>query len=79
MAIWKEAFKNHKRRFQHRNSRNRPAQFELVERPKFHTLIRNINAAVRDCEGRLQCQTFKCNFHEHLGVTMVVAYRPPLF
>ncbi len=46
----------------------RPAQFELVERARFHTLIRNPNETVREFIVRLQHQASKCNFEGHLDV-----------
>ncbi len=46
----------------------RPAQFELVERAKFHTLVRSANETVREFVVRIQQQASKCNFQEHLDV-----------
>ncbi len=40
----------------------RPAQFELVERAKFHTLVRNANETVREFVVHIQRQSSKCNF-----------------
>ncbi len=48
----------------------RPAQFELVERAKFHTLIQNPNETVREFIVRLQRQASKCNFERHLDVAL---------
>ncbi len=48
----------------------RPAQFELVERARFHTLIRNPNEMVRGFIIRLQSQASKCYFEGHLDVAL---------
>ncbi len=48
----------------------RPAQFELVEWAKFHTLVRNPNETVREFVLRIRWQSSKCNFHEHLDVAL---------
>ncbi len=48
----------------------RPAQFELVERARFHTLIRSLNETVREFIVRLQRQASKCNFEGHLDVAL---------
>ncbi len=48
----------------------RPAQFELVEQAMFHTLVRNPNEIVREFGVRIQRQASKCNFQEHLDVTV---------
>ncbi len=48
----------------------RPAQFKLVERAKFHTLIRNPNETVREFIVCPQRQASKCNFEGHLHVAV---------
>ncbi len=48
----------------------RPAQFELVKRMKFHTLVRNPYETVREFGVHIQRQPSKCNFQEHLDVTI---------
>ncbi len=48
----------------------RPAQFELVERAKFHTLVRIPNETVREFVVRIQQQSSKCNFQDHLDVAL---------
>ncbi len=44
----------------------RPAQFELVERAKFHILARSAFETVREFVVRIQQQASKCNFQESL-------------
>ncbi len=44
----------------------RPAQFELVERAKFHTRVQNPNENVREFVVRIKRQASKWNFQEHL-------------
>ncbi len=48
----------------------RPAQLELVERPKFHTLVRSAYETVREFVVHIQKQASKCNFQEHLDVAL---------
>ncbi len=48
----------------------RPAQFELVERAKFHALIRNPNETLREFIVRFQFKPFKCNFEGHLDMAL---------
>ncbi len=48
----------------------RPAQFELVERARFHTMARSANETVREFVVRIQQQAIKCNFQEHLDVAL---------
>ncbi len=48
----------------------RPVQFELIERTKFHALVRNANRTVREFVVRIQQQASKCNFQEHLHVAL---------
>ncbi len=48
----------------------KPAQFQLVERAKFHTLVRNSNETVLEFVVCIQRQATKCNFQEHLDVAL---------
>ncbi len=48
----------------------KPAQFEMVERAKFHTLVRNAYETVRKFVVHPQQQASKCNFQEHLDVAL---------
>ncbi len=48
----------------------RPAQLELVERAKFHTLVRSAIETLREFVVRIQQQAAKCNFQEHLDVAL---------
>ncbi len=48
----------------------RSAQFTLVERTKFYTLIRNPYETVRVFLVHLQRQASKCNFEGHLDVAL---------
>ncbi len=56
----------------------RPAQFELVKRVKFHTLVRNPYETVREFVVHIQRQASKCNFQEHLDRLVTGINRPEL-
>ncbi len=47
-----------------------PAQFELVERAKFHTLVQNPTKTVRHFIARTQRNASTCNLQEHLDVAL---------
>ncbi len=48
----------------------RPAQFELVERAKFHTLVWNPYKTVCEFVVRIKRQAANCYFQEHLDVAL---------